>query len=113
MRQVPGCVWSGLVPATVAGFRGSSAVWDHGQGIVVATAVWGQQWQGQTVKAWCDNSAVVAIVNSGSSRNPEAMHLRRCLAFLEARWQCHTECAHIKGVNNSVANALSLLFRNP
>ena len=94
--------WQGLGEAQQYGIMAKELL-----PVVVAMAVWGQQWQGQMVKAWCDNSAVVAIVNSGSSRNPEAMHLRRCLAFLEARWQCHIVCAHIKGVNNSVADALS------
>ena len=75
--------------------------------VVVAAAVWGQDWQGQTVKAWCDNSDVVAIVMSGSSRNPEAMHLRRCLAFLEAKWQFHLSCDHIRGRDNTAADALS------
>ena len=54
--------------------------------IVVAVACWGKEWQGKAVVAWCDNMAVVAIVNSWSSRKAEAMHLRRCLAFLEAKW---------------------------
>ncbi len=84
--------------------------------VVVATAIWGQDWQGQTVKAWCDNTAVVAIVNSGSSKDPEAMHLRRCLAFLEAKWQCHLFCEHIRGRDNTAADALSrdklTLFRD-
>ena len=75
--------------------------------VVVAAAVWGQDWQGQTVKAWCDNSAVVAIVMSGSSRNQEAMHLWRCLAFLEAKWQFHLSCDHIRGRDNTAADALS------
>ncbi len=39
----------------------------------------------KTVKAWCDNTAVVSIVNHGSSRNKEAMHLTRCLAFITAK----------------------------
>ena len=58
--------------------------------IVVAAAVWGPEWAGKTVRARCDNQAVVATVNvatvnSGSCREAEAMHLRRCLAFLEVR----------------------------
>ena len=44
--------------------------------IVVAVASWGKAWQGKAVLARCDNMAVVAIVNSGSSREAEAMHLR-------------------------------------
>lgn len=49
--------------------------------IVIVAAVWGADWSGKTVEANCDNAAVVAIVNSGSSREPEAMHLQGSLAF--------------------------------
>ncbi len=47
---------------------------------------WGIFWQSKTVMARCDNMAVMAIVNSDASREVEAMHLRRCVAFLEAKW---------------------------
>ena len=46
-------------------------------------------------------------MNSGSSREREAMHLRRCLAFLEAKWSFHMFAEHIRGVHNGVADALS------
>ena len=75
--------------------------------IVVAMAVWGKAWQGQSVLARCDNMAVVAIVNSGTSRETEAMHLRRCLAFLEAKWSIHLWAEHVKGSDNQVADAIS------
>ncbi len=75
--------------------------------IVIAAAVWGPNWAGKTVRAHCDNSAVVAIVNSGSSREPEAMHLLRCLAFLEAKYSFYIFTTHIKGVLNTLADALS------
>ena len=39
--------------------------------IVVAAAVWGPEWAGKTVRARCDNLAVVAMVNSGSCREAE------------------------------------------
>ena len=71
--------------------------------VVVAAALWGQSWRGQSVKALCDNSAVVAIVNSGSSRDPEAIHLKRSLAFVEF----HLFCQHIHGRDNTAADALS------
>ncbi len=48
--------------------------------IVIAATVWGGAWQGRTVQAWCDNSAVVALINHGFMRNKDAMHLARCLA---------------------------------
>ena len=75
--------------------------------IVVAVASWGKAWQGKAVLARCDNMAVVAIVNSGSSREAEAMHLRRCLAFLEAKWAIQLWAEHGRGVDNEVADSLS------
>lgn len=75
--------------------------------IVIAAAVWGSEWQGRTVQVWCDNAAVVAIINQGSSRNKEAMHLARCLAFVLAKREFEMVATHIKGVDNSLADALS------
>ncbi len=58
--------------------------------------------------------AVVSIVNHGSTRNEDAMHLARCLAFIADKFDFHMEAMHIKGVVNTRADALSrdnLLFR--
>jgi len=49
--------------------------------IVVAVAHLGKAWQGKAVLARCDYMAVVAIVNKGTSKEAEAMHLRRCLVW--------------------------------
>ena len=76
--------------------------------IVVAVASWGKAWQGKAVLARCDNMAVVAIVNNGSSKEAEAMHLRRCLSFLEAKWAIHLWAEHVRGVDNEVADLLSI-----
>ncbi len=75
--------------------------------IVIAAAVWGSEWKGKTVKAWCDNTAVVSIVNHGSSRNKEAMHLARCLAFITAKGEFEMIAAHIRGTDNTQVDALS------
>ena len=75
--------------------------------IVLAAAVWGKDWQGQSVQARCDNSAVVAILNWGNSNDSEVMHLIRCLAFIKARFQFDLFAVHISGVRNDLADALS------
>lgn len=75
--------------------------------IVLGAAVWGREWYGRTVQVWCDNSAVVAILNWGNSQDPEAMHLMRCLAFIKAKFQFALFATHIKGTNNDLADALS------
>ena len=78
--------------------------------IVVAAAVWGGSWAGKTVRARCDNQSVMATINTGSCREAEAMHLRRCLAFLEAKGQFHIMAVHIRGVDNVVADGIELMW---
>ena len=75
--------------------------------IVIAAAIWGQGWHGKVVLAQCDNSAVVAIVNSGASKNVDAMQLTRCLAFLEAKKEFSIWATRIQESRNQVADALS------
>ena len=65
--------------------------------IVVAAISWGRGWKGKTILARCDNMAVVAIINSGTSKNPQAMNLMRCLSFLCATWEFRMQSAHISG----------------
>jgi len=47
------------------------------------------------------------ILNSGSSQNSEAMHLMRCLAFIQARWHLGVSAEHIPGIHNTLADALT------
>ena len=75
--------------------------------IIVACAVWGKQWQGQTVMCNCDNAAVVAVVNSGRSKDNLVMHLLRCLYFFAAHFNCFLFAQHLPGRKNVAADALS------
>ncbi len=75
--------------------------------IIIAAAVWGHNWKGKTIRARCDNAAVVSIVNSGTSRVHEAMHLMRCLTFISAKYEFSIVATHIRGVDNTLADALS------
>ena len=75
--------------------------------IVISAAIWGHLWREKTVLVQCDNMAVVSIINRGSSKNKEAMHLARCLAFIAGKFEFHMEAIHIKGANNILADALS------
>lgn len=63
--------------------------------IVIAAVLWGHHWQGETAQTQCDNEAVVAILGSRTSREPEAMHMLRCLAFLEAKYYFQLFAIHI------------------
>ena len=75
--------------------------------IVMACVVWGCAWQGKVVHVHTDNEAAVAVVNSGYSKDPQIMHLVRCLSFVLAAWDISLYSHHIAGVLNTVADAVS------
>ena len=97
-----------VVPVSVASRVGVST--HNCQGIathcVIGSRV-GAQMGGCTIRCRCDNAAVVAIIRSGSSRDPAAMHLMRCLFFFTARYQIVLAPAHIPGKLNVAADYLS------
>ena len=52
--------------------------------IVVAAHLWGRAWFRLRVQFLCDNMAIVSVLNSGTSKSPDVMHLLRLLT-LKAR----------------------------
>ena len=75
--------------------------------IVVACAVWEKEWAKLTVMFRCDNAAVVAIINSGRSKDKLVMHLMRCLSFFGARYNFFYFAVHVPGKDNVAADSLS------
>ena len=75
--------------------------------IVMACILWDQAWQGKVVHVHSDNEAMVAVVNSGYSRDSQLMHLVRCLFFMLAARDISLYAYHIPGVLNTVADAIS------
>lgn len=75
--------------------------------VILACAVWGQEWAGYRVICHCDNQAVVACLHSRSSRQKELMHMLRCLVFIEAHLNCHLYPMYINTRNNHIADDLS------
>ena len=53
----------------------------------------------------CDNAAVVAVINSGSSKDQDVM--LRCLVFIAAKFNFIVSAVHIPGAQNQLADALS------
>ena len=75
--------------------------------VVIATAIWGRNWIGKTVRALCDNMAVVHIIRTRQSKDHNAMHLMRCLALIECSFHFTLVSRHIPGKHNDLADALS------
>lgn len=75
--------------------------------IVIACALWGQYWAHCQVQAWCNNVAVVHILDTLTSKDPTVMHLLRCLHFICAHFDIALWARHIRGRENTQADALS------
>ena len=78
--------------------------------IVVVAHVWGCQWARLQVEFLCDNHAVVAIINSGSSRDPLSMHLMRRLVLVACQFHFLISTRHVRGCHNAAADSLSFLL---
>ena len=61
--------------------------------IVVTAHVWRCQWPRLQVEFRCDNHAVVAIINSGSLRDPLCVHLMRRLGLVACQFQFRSPLA--------------------
>ena len=77
--------------------------------IVVAASLWGPLWCRLRVQFQCDNSAVVAILNKGSSKSSEVMHLLRSLITSACSYNFTFTAVHVPGSRNAAADALSRL----
>ena len=75
--------------------------------IVIGLEIWGGQWRGKTIRCWCDNAAVVAVLRSGRSKDERVMQLMRSLFFVMASHNIVIVGEHIPGVENGAADALS------
>ena len=77
--------------------------------IVVAAHLWGHAWSRLRVQFLCDNLAIVNVLNSGTSKSHDIMHLLRLLTLEACRHNFVFLAAHIPGRDNSAADALSRL----
>ena len=75
--------------------------------IVIGAALWGRQWSGSKVLFLSDNQAVVEVLGSLASREPNICHLLKCLFFYEAQYNFEHACRHLAGSGNCAADALS------
>lgn len=75
--------------------------------IVIAAALWGHQWSRKCICFRSDNMAVVDLLRSCSSQEALLMHLLRCLTFYSAFFRFQFRAAHVPGIHNSAADAIS------
>ena len=75
--------------------------------IVMAAYLWGPQWSSRWVEFLCDNESVVAVLSSGTSRDPKLTVLMRFLALLAVNHSFSFKASSVRGRANLVADALS------
>ncbi|XP_053140582.1 uncharacterized protein LOC128340004 [Hemicordylus capensis] len=75
--------------------------------IVVAVHIWAESFKDSVVRFWCDNLAVVQIINSQTSKSQRVMGLVRALVLTCLRHNTLFTAQHVPGVQNEVADALS------
>ena len=46
--------------------------------ILIGTFIWGEHWKGATVTAYCDNTAVVSLLNGRYSADDHMMQMLCC-----------------------------------
>ncbi|XP_053098810.1 uncharacterized protein LOC128322103 isoform X1 [Hemicordylus capensis] len=75
--------------------------------IVVAMHIWSAEFANSSVLFWCDNLAVVQIVNTQTSQSPRVMGLVRALVLQCLRANILFRSRHVLGIRNDIADALS------
>ena len=75
--------------------------------VVLAASLWGHQWSAKRLEFCSDNSVVLEVLRSGTSRNSNMMVLLRHLSMLAARHSFAFTARHVAGSSNLVADALS------
>ncbi len=75
--------------------------------VVLAAAIWVPLWHDAHVLLYCDNQAVVEILNAGYSKDARIMHLIRCLFIVRSHFCISLRALHIPGATNSLADAIS------
>ena len=75
--------------------------------VVLAAHVWGPRWSRRRILFHVDNEAVVHILNSRTSKDPNIMHLLRSLLKVAACLSFTFAAVHVPGKTNGIADALS------
>lgn len=75
--------------------------------LVVTASLWGHTWATKRVEFCSDNVAVVNVLSSGTSKDPNMMVLLGYLSFVAARISFAFTASYTPGRDNSMADALS------
>ena len=69
--------------------------------------MWAEEWADSVVRFWCDNKAVVCIINSLTSQSEWIMGLVRAFTLTSLQYNNLVHARHIPGLDNSIVDTLS------
>ena len=78
--------------------------------VMVAFTVWAIQWVNAKVKVFCDNAAVVDVLNNGCTRDPFLSACAHSLWLLQAKYNIDLLVVHITGRSNTYTDTVSRWF---
>ena len=76
-------------------------------GLVTGILTWLHRFKNKRIKIWCDNMAVVHMVNNNSSKCKHCMILIRLLVLESLKQNARVSAQYIKSQDNGLSNALS------
>ena len=109
-----GAYWSGrwLQSCWTTAQQHMDITWKELFAIVSAVHTWGSSWSRRRILFHCDNRSVVDIWDKGSTRATHTMALVRLLYYCAVQHNLNVCVAHIPGVCNDIADALSRFQMN-
>ena len=78
--------------------------------ILVALRVWAKSWASSMVTFYCDNMAVVQVVESGKTKDSFLSTCMRNIWLTTATYNIDLHIRHIEGRKNTIADALSRIY---
>lgn len=75
--------------------------------LLVATRLWGSRWTGLRIQVFCDNEAVVAVINSGKTSDPFMGAILRNMWLSVSSQEFEIKAVHLPGATNRLPDYLS------
>ena len=81
--------------------------------ILLAIRAWGDvTLRDSRVVTWCDNSAVVEVMNRNKTRDVGLVSILRDILMTQAKYNIQLEVRHVMGEQNPIADALSRVHQD-
>ena len=75
--------------------------------ILIALRLWKKFGIGKTIEIFCDNLAVVTVLQSGKTKDSTLATISRNIFMLAAKFDVFLKVSHVPGKSNVIADLLS------